>query len=237
MVFPPFGAPPEWLGILVSAPLQPIRLVPLTQSIDLRRQLRGRIALWVTLVDLLFYFLVVESFCEGWMIQKIWRSSKMPFGWLPVSYLLPIPSPNLPAHLRCLHGSVRTNTSRILPENSMRILRRKQLDCFVMFFGLWYQVKTLNQNQMDKKKSSVSVTQNPWNLPNNKNSSRNINGTTINTHSPKRELAKSDTKTVIMLQWYPFCVGRIFRPPPVLRSTWQRESWDHSFTDLTDDLA
>ena len=87
------------------------------------------------------------------------------------------------------------------------------------FFGLWYQVKTLHQNQMDNKNPLFLWLKIHQICQTTKNSSRNINGTTISTHSPKRALAKSDTKTVIMMQWYPFCVGRIFWPPPVLRPT------------------
>lgn len=63
------------------------------------------------------------------------------------------PSPNAkPASSSKMSAWISThkyleNFARKLHENPPR----KKLDCFVMFFGLWYQVKTLNQNQMDKK--------------------------------------------------------------------------------------
>ena len=199
---------------------------------------KRRIALWVTLVDLLFYFflwIVLWRLNDSKDLEIIENAIWLTPGFLTATHRQ---TANLPAHLRCLHGSVRTNTSRILPEKFHENPASKKT-------GLVCDVSWSLIPSQDSKSKSNGQKKNPLFLwlkiheicQTTKNSSRNINGTTINTHSPKRALAKSDTKTVIMMQWYPFCVGRIFRPPPVLRSTRQREWWDHSFTDLTDDSA
>ena len=108
----------------------------------------------------------------------------------------------------------------------MRILRRKKLDCFVTFFGLWYHQDSKSKSNGPKKilcfcdSRSIKFAKQLKIVP-------GINGATINTHSPKRALAKSDTKTVIMMLRYPFCAGRIFWPPPVLRSSMR--SFFHRF--------